>query len=326
MKTYLWLIGPSCSGKSFYAEKLAEKLNIPFMHLDCMYNYLSECNNNMYIAYQQLLKSNDKIMVIDGIVPFHNLENMKALKDTLGNSHIIYLVCNIPYSIYKLNIDKRRLEAENTIMLTKRQFQKEILFYKSIKKDNRYIEISNISDLDKITDEDLRSINYQHTNLTDVKWKQLNIFCDGKTILDLGCSTCWYENFAKIDGAIRYKGLDVNKAYLFNDNAYYFDLNYLENWTQSADIVISTSVYHYINDKEKFIKQVARLTKEIFVFETPLSRLSGKVIECEPNRNLLFVSKLLLEFWIKKYFKSFKCLGKSITEDDSYRLIYHCFK
>jgi hypothetical protein len=45
------------------------------------------------------------------------------------------------------------------------------------------------------------------------------------------------------------------------------------------------------------------------------------------DRNYLyFPSKSLIEYWILKYFKSFECLGESIVEDNSYRLIYHCKK
>jgi hypothetical protein len=63
----------------------------------------------------------------------------------------------------------------------------------------------------------------------------------------------------------------------------------------------------------------------LFILETPLHDASGKELYLG-SRGLYFPTKDLLEEWIFKYFKSFSCLGKSIVEDGSYRLIYHCYK
>lgn len=325
MKTVFWIIGVPCSGKSNLAKLLSEKVNIPFIHLDCSYDYGCDCLEDKKKSYIEIFKTiNQNVYIIDGIIPFHFEIDMNIIKDILKDTRIIYVIVNPIYEQYVLNCEKRKTEKNDTEILSEIEYLKETKRFKDIAK--RYIEICNENDLNKITAEDIRSINYQHLGFTNLKWEQLKINCEGKSILDLGCSSCYYEIFAKKNGAIKYTGLDVNMAYLFNENAHLFDLNELNKWNEPADIVISTSVYHYIGDKEKFIKHASRLTKETFIFETPLSKLSGRLIECEPNRNLLFTTKELLEFWISKYFKSFECLGESIVEDASYRLIYHCKK
>ena len=313
MKTYFWITGVPCSGKSYFAEKLAAKLNIPFVHLDCVFDEKPQLQSDFITAYQNLLPD-APFIVIDGIAMFSRNIDLAALRIVLGDARIIHII---------MNVQLRKKEV-SMFALSRNDYETEIIKYKL--RAGRHIEIKTTNDLNYITDEDLRSIAYQHEGFTNLKWKQLNIDTAGKTVLDLGCSSCFYEKYANEQGATAYTGLDCNMAYLFNENAHHFDLNYLEQWRKPADIVISTSVFHYIGDKEKFIRECARLTRETFVFETPLSRLPGRVLECEPNRNLLFPSKSLLEYWLGKYFNLGECFGECITEDNSYRLIYHCKK
>lgn len=324
LKTVFWFVGVPCAGKSHYAKKLSEKLNIPFIHLDCVEDYTIP-KEEAYRALFNRIYEKQLVYIIDGIIPFNKEEDMCIVKSILGNTRIIYILIKPDYKQYSENVEKRRLEKHDTGKMCSVDFSLNWLFWDDLL-PTPYLIFSKESDLDKITLEDIRNINYQHMGFTNEKWKQLKVDCKGKSVLDLGCSSCYYETFAMEDGAIGYTGLDINFAYLFNKNARYFDLNKLGEWRTPADIVISTSVYHYIGDKEKFIKEAARLTKDTFIFETPLSKLEGRLIECEPNRNLLFTTKGLLEFWLGKYFTSFECLGLSVVEDDSYRLIYHCKK
>jgi ubiquinone/menaquinone biosynthesis C-methylase UbiE len=320
-----WVVGVSCSGKSYYTKLLSEKLNLQYAHLDCAYDHFSE-NCDKVEAYKKALSHiTSDVFIIDGIKPFMYTDDMDALKKTIGNVRIIYVLVSPSYEVYESNISKRLQESASTNGLTINSYVLENIKLGLLIK--KCVTIETEADLEKITDEDIRSLRYQLVGHTDKKWQLLKIDCAGKSILDLGCSACFYDELSKKDGAKSYVGLDVNMAYLFNENARAFDINYIDRWRETADIVVCTSVLHYIKDKEKFIKECSRLANEMFVLETPLSMEKGLYLECDKNRHdLLFPTQELLEYWISKYFKSFECLGRSITQDDSYRLIYHCKK
>jgi SAM-dependent methyltransferase len=327
LTTIFWFLGPTCAGKSFLSEKLSDKLNIQNYHLDCYVHCMDNDQKSLNIAYKNLINDHKDIFILDGYIPFINEEHKIALFSALPEDvRIIYVLVKPNYINYCENILERKKISNNFNIIPEEDYLKSFdIFTSNISK---YILIHDESDMyQKITEEDIRSLRYQHFGHTEKKWNKLQIDCNNKTILDLGCSSCFYEIFSKQQGAKKYTGLDVNMAYLFNSNAHLFDLNHLEEWKERYDIVISTSMIHYIKDKENFIKNAARLTNELFILELPLSKLSELVIECDPNRHYLyFPSKSLIEYWILKYFKSFECLGHSIVEDNSYRLIYHCKK
>ncbi len=317
MKLAFWITGVPCSGKSYEAVKMGERLNLPVYHLDLIDDRTTIDNMTKEEGYRHIFKNIKENIIIEGLIPFSFNTDMEIVKRILSEYKIIYLVLEPSYNQYlkqtELRDYKKVLSSEDYSNYSKKL------------KDSIKMPLVLTNGTEVITDEDLRSFNYQHDGFTDVKFKQLKINPSGKTILDLGCSSCAFEKYLMESGAIKYTGLDVNKIYLANENAHFFDINNLENWSIPADIVISTSVLHYIHDKEKFIKEVSRLTNELFILETPLHDASGKELYLG-SRGLYFPTKDLLEEWIFKYFKSFSCLGKSIVEDGSYRLIYHCYK
>ena len=317
MKLAFWITGVPCSGKSYEAVKMGERLNLPVYHLDLIDDRTTIDNMTKEEGYRHIFKNIKENIIIEGLIPFSFNPDMEIVKRILSDYKIIYLFLEPSYNQYlkqtALRDYKKVLSLEDYSNYSKKL------------KDSIKMPLVLTNGTEVITDEDLRSFNYQHDGFTDVKFKQLQINPSGKTILDLGCSSCAFEKYLMESGAIKYTGLDVNKIYLANSNAHLFDINNLENWSTPADIVISTSVLHYIHDKEKFIKEVSRLANELFILETPLHDASGKELHLG-SRGLYFPTKDLLEEWISKYFKSFSCLGESIVEDGSYRLIYHCYK
>ena len=317
MKLAFWITGVPCSGKSYEAIKMGERLNLPVYHLDLIDDRTTIDNMTKEEGYRNILKNLEENIIIEGIIPFTFKRDMEIVQRILSDYKIIYLVLEPSYNQYlkqtELRDYKKVLSLEDYSNYSKKL------------KDSIKMPLVLTNGTEVITDEDLRSFNYQHDGFTDVKFKQLKINPSGKTILDLGCSSCAFEKYLMESGATKYTGLDVNKIYLANSNAHLFDINNLEDWHNPADIVICTSVLHYIHDKEKFIREAARLSNELFVLETPLHNAEGKDLHLG-SRGLYFPTKELLEEWIFKYFKSFSCLGKSIVEDGSYRLIYHCYK
>lgn len=324
-KIAFWIIGVGCAGKSMYAKKLANKLDIHAIHLDCIRDRLRD-GFTLEDGYRDLLCDKDDVIVIDGILPFITLEEMYYVKEYLKDYKIIYVLINPPYEKYLKNVEKRKkIEPEQEAMTeTFYNFKTEML--KNLVR-YRYVEIKKKEDLDQIEKEDIRNLQYQKTEHTKNKWNSLKVDCKDKSVLDLGCSACFYEEYSKEQGAKSYLGLDVNKAWIFNENARYFDLNNLELYKDTHDIVISTSMIHYIKDKEKFIKECARIAQDQFILECPLSKLDGLVLEQDPQRHdLFFPSMDLIKYWLGKYFNEFEIVGESPTEDDSYRIIFKAKK
>ena len=324
MKLAFWLIGETCAGKSTYSKILAEKLNTKWLSLDTVNDRLSE-GMTKRDAYNHIFKDSPDTIIVDGIIPLSYSYDMEIVLNCLKDYEIIYVVIKPRYKKWLQNIEARKIEipGSNPKIKTSCDYNN---YYEQLTYNNaiaRYLIIENKSDLAIISLEQIRNLNYQHNGFTDVKFKQLQINCKDKHVLDLGCSSCQFEPMFMAKGAKTYRGLDVNLSYLIRKNAQYFNINNLENYNYKHDIVVCSSVMHYIHDKEKFIKECSRIAKELCVLEIPLDKGPGRYLHLG-SRGLYFPTKLLFEDWISKYFKTFKCIGNSIVEDGSYRLIYHC--
>lgn len=317
MRIAFWITGNTCVGKSHNAKILAERFGVRVRHLDTVFDRINIDGMTKLDGYKAILKDLKDIAVLDGVVPFNYKEDMDIIQSLLGGYKVIYIIIAPDYNQWIKNVEARKTEIpdSNPKIITKEKYEE----YNTALKNRVGKYLEGIEDLSM---EDVRNLRYQHDGFTDVKWKQLRIDARGKSLLDLGCSSCQFE---RLSGADRYTGLDSNLSFLINNNAHRFDLNKLEEWVYDADIVVCSSVIHYIHDKEKFIKECARLAKELFVLEIPLHRGDGKELHLG-SRGLYFPTKELLEEWLGKYFESFECLGESIVEDNSYRLIYHCKK
>jgi len=326
-KIAFWFIGAGCAGKSYYSMKLSEREGIIRKNLDLVAHYPNLYPENKKKAYETVFGNHDDLVIIDSQIPFNYKIDLAIVKEMLFEYTIIYVMVIPKYAIFIENVEKRKIEIpESDKTITKYTEEEYIQFYRELKrKAGRYLVIEKETDLDIISMEQVRNLRYQKDGFTDVKFKQLSIDCKNKSVLDLGCSSCQYEPMFLKSGAIEYKGLDVNFSYLICKNAELFNINNLENWKKQYDIVVCSSVMHYIHDKEKFIRECARITKELCVLEIPLKLGEGREL-CLGSRGLYFPTKKLFEQWVSKYFTNFKCLGKSIVEDGSYRLIYHCYK
>lgn len=323
MKIAFWVVGASCSGKSYYGKKIADNLQSNLVYLDTVLDRINFDKLSKKEGYEVLFRNKKDVVVLEGIIPFTFSEDMKIVSEILKDYKIIYVLINPDYLEYIKRVNLRRLEIPNSnpIELSEQSYYAYLERIKDIL--GRCIEIKTDEDLRIISLEQIRNLNYQHNGFTDIKFRQLKVEPKDKSVLDLGCSACMFEDYFMKAGAKKYTGLDVNLSYLINKNAHCFNLNELEKWNKKADIVVCSSVLHYIHDKEKFIKECSRLTKELFVLETPLATEEGSRLLLG-NRGLYFPTVDLLEEWLGKYFKDFKRLGTSIVEDRSFRLIYHC--
>jgi len=323
LKIVFWVVGLPCSGKSYYAIKIAEKMKTKAIHLDTVINREKVDKLSKEEGYKAILKNIEETAVIDGIAPFTYENEMKMVKSIIKDYKIIYILVEPKYSDYLLWVTKRKIEKPDSSPLTEKGYEE---YYQKLKdRIKLFYSLKDDKSLDGLHLGQAIGLKYQHDGFTDVKFKQLKINAKGKSILDLGCNACATEKYFMDDGATRYIGLDVNLSCLLTKNARLFDLNNLEDWKDNFDIVVCTSTLHYIHDKEKLIKESARIANELFVLEAPVAVEGGKKI-IYGSRELYFPTKDLLEHWISNHFTRFECLGKSIVEDGSRRFIYHCFK
>ncbi len=325
MKIAFWLVGATCSGKSTYAEIVAKALETDVKYLDVIADKIELEGMSREEGYCDIFKDKKDILVVEGIVPFNFPLDMEYVSRHLVEYEVIYILVAPEYQEWLKRRDTRKAEIPTSEppFMTEEEYKK---YNKKLRgRLRRFLEVRNKEDLEIISMEQIRNLRYQHEGFTDTKWKQLLVDVKSKRVLDLGCSACQFESFAIENGAKRYLGLDINFSYLIRKNAVLFDLNKLEEWQDLFDIVICTSVMHYIHDKEKFIRECARITEELCVLEIPLDKGDGIELHLG-SRGLYFPTRKLFESWLEKYFASFRCVGQSIVEDGSFRLIYHCKK
>lgn len=136
------------------------------------------------------------------------------------------------------------------------------------------------------TDENLSRLlcehsDYQNDEFVKGKWEKLNIAeqVKGKTVLDIGCCSGRQMLNCLKAGAKSVSGVDSNWRYLEDcvDNGVGHNLRKAELNDPNAlrglghfDITLLLATLHYVEDKAEFIRQVASLTDEMLVLESPV--------------------------------------------------------
>ena len=123
--------------------------------------------------------------------------------------------------------------------------------------------------------------DYQNDAFVSGKWEKLNIAeqVKGKTVLDIGCNSGRQMKNCLEAGAKSATGIDSNWRYLEDcvDNGVGQNLRKAELNDPNAlrglghfDITLLLATLHYVEDKAEFIRQVASLTDEMLVLESPV--------------------------------------------------------
>jgi ubiquinone/menaquinone biosynthesis C-methylase UbiE len=330
MKTIIHIVGVSCAGKSYYAEKLSEELNIPLLQIDNVYKppapHTFEEKMEKYKQFINIRKD-DRLYIADGFMPFTHEEDMICFKNAIEDAQIVYMVVKPSFERYSMNIEERSIGGTAWHVLNKKEYKKR---YEELDRQigRKYILVEKEDDI-PLKKRDILNLTYQHTGVTDVRWSQLKVNCKGKTVLDIGCCSGYYGIYAKNEGAKIYKGIDTEDIQQYvSEDIQIYNANCLEKWKERYDIVISTSMFHYITDKDKFIRECSRITKEVFILECPISLEEGEHLEFINGylyKGLYLPTKGMIELWLGKYFKSFGYLGEGISENGSTRLIYKAY-
>jgi 2-polyprenyl-3-methyl-5-hydroxy-6-metoxy-1,4-benzoquinol methylase len=174
---------------------------------------------------------------------------------------------------------------------------------------------------------------YQKDGFTDKKWEGLHMPpLKGKTLLDLACNSGMMCQQASREGATRVLGVDYNFRYLKEAHragveTMFMDLAHVSRIGEQFDYVLLLSTLHYIRDPERLIEEIATLTKELFVWEGPVSQKDGLVLEFrEGPYNNYIPTEGLLRRWLENSFAQVTRVGPSVSPDSSTRVVYHCWK
>ena len=183
----------------------------------------------------------------------------------------------------------------------------------------------------KFTDENLDRLfcehnNYQKQEFVDEKWRLLNVDVKGKSVLDIGCNSGRIGIKCHEAGVKEYAGIDSNWRYLedchdqgVKGEFTQMELNeFADKWKKKFDVVLCLATFHYIEDKDAFIKKIAEITKGLFVLEGPVENGDPKFA---PKQE--YVEELL-----NKYFKKVEFCGPSVSPSiksiHSKRFIWKC--
>lgn len=118
----------------------------------------------------------------------------------------------------------------------------------------------------------------------------------GKRVLDLGCGYGWHALYAMENGASSVVGVDISQKMLkiAKDKTHYPEVEYIcsaiediDFEKESFDIVISSLVFHYIEDYSQIINKIHKALKPngnlIFTVEHPLFTANGTQDWCYDN-------------------------------------------
>lgn len=166
---------------------------------------------------------------------------------------------------------------------------------------------------------------------TEYIWKMCALDTKGKSFVDIGSHTAYYAIQSLREGGTESVALDRDKKRLevakkiaehfevkekFFTNS--FDFNKVESvlGKYQYDITWCIGLLHYIDDKERFIKEMAEKTKEVFIVEIFINPANATSLHKHYNPNTLV--------WLNKYFKRLELLGPVKKQFDN-RVIYKCY-
>jgi len=342
MRKIIYITGITSSGKTTAAEKLSIFLNIPFLKADDVYSMIArelkydradklvmpefwkkfEGFSQLKIKYyKELLKDIKGDFIIEGFPLFFE-QDRQIIENIIGEHFKTIFKLEIPVDTW-INYANGKLggyHSEQDYAYLNRFFEVPKQFY-------------------KITDPKQLLVTgelYQREGFTDKKWELLNINkkdLSGKSIIDLGCNSGWIADNCFTAGASEVSGVDYNWRYLDQARekgikSFLCDLDEF-NFDKEYDVVLCLAVFHYIRDKELFLKKVASATKELFVLEIPVYDKDPDGIALhlhDTGKCQYFIPTIkLITLWLNKYFSRVE-ISNSIPPDNSFRLIFKCYK
>lgn len=337
-KQIIFILGTTACGKTTTAENFKYMYNADVINMDLFYDFVGIVYDRLDFDQLTLLSEQEKYPDIDtwkerwlryrlGLLRRSQSRTLVVEGATLASEkerNIILSLVDAPCTVLLL-------EPWNWDILYSRKHgmradRKMLDDYRNTIEGD-YIIVNRIEELTE-------PLVYQRLGFTDKKWQALkldNLY--GKSLLDLGCSTGWFNMYATSQGVGRYVGVDnqwkqIIKARSDHYGEYvYGDIEeYLNSTEDKFDIVIMASTLHYFNNKEEIIHKISTITQELFVLEIPISEEDDMDEHSVQGQTYTIPTEKLAISWLKKYFKKVEIVGESVPPDGSYRLVFKAWK
>jgi hypothetical protein len=295
-----------------------------------IYETMDKCFKVSYLEWFDYLLPQQ--IILEGFGLFNNPLELQVLQDIFKEHEKRYLMIYPDYEQWIRN----RTNKSNDIKMNRDRllpsFKDEVDYYEDC---NKYLskmpkETIVIKSLDQLQATATGGITYQNDDVINKKWLALGLTdLKDKKVFELSCNAGGYLSKAYEQGAKCY-GLDIawellNETLNKISNAQLY-LSKIEdfNFPEHYDYIISISSFHYYKHREKVIEKISNAC-DCFLLECPVSNDDKENLIYYGGENIV-PSKLLLEKWLKKYFKKVTIIGQTENIDNEPRNIWRCEK
>lgn len=354
------LLGPTASGKTTTGNKLAEHLKCNVVHADDVYNMLGKSYNspahlflNPLVGLEPPIQNYERrlkrywsdilrphlgcnTLVIEGgslVLPL----DYDAVIEELEPEHVwnFYLVPEAYDKLFKLKYPKPVKSVKTGPIEdgshARSQYQ---IHMDKFKMSHDVINITKLSHL-------LEKLPYQRNGLTDTKFSRFAIdTLEGKNVLDIGCNTGWFCDFAFDLKCRSYTGIEAAyreliHAIRFRPRGRYIYGKLQDHWDDlnsvKFDVIFLCATLHYFDNKMIIINKLSKLLNNggYLILETPVCQSDQAIEQPYPNagKNVTIPSCKLVEQWLRVIFGDFKYIADSIPPDGtSHRVVYKAVK
>lgn len=362
-KTVYLIGGLGCSGKSTFAQKLAQEQGIPYFRADDVYfivannlgispeklayapmqqtwedpkelglpdfgiyGSMKECVRSSYLEFFSY--NLPQSFVLEGEALYWNPHERDLVNELLSEREVVNVCLTPNYEQWLKNRTKRLKEGGHCPPFTEQED------YNNLTKDYlTYVPDRTILIKDGYTECSLMGgTNYQTDDFSTPKWSIFNFpeKLDNRIFLDISCNTGWFSQMAADRGA-KVTGLDISWQVLFEAQKRVpsgtFRLSKVEDFEFGTyDYILCSSAFHYYTNREEIIKRISKATT-YFVIELPLLNSEKDDIQYQDSYQESFcslVSESLMLKWLKKYFKDVEKIGETIQPNSPNRSVYRC--
>lgn len=332
MRNVIYIGGITASGKTTVAAQLGQHLGLPVYQTDAAYSTIAKWLNYpqaehlvvpwkwkefpkfgalKHDAYRALLGEERGDFIIEGFCLYFE-QDRQLISQVTGSSWPTYFQLKPPVGKWLEMAEKKFGKTHS--------YKDYDQLQKHFEPPAHYYEISDPQVLFAHHEP------YQRTGFTDDKWERLQLGdLTGQTVLDLGCNAGWIGRYCLDAGAKQVVGIDCNWRYLEEARQRGLEtkllrLERLSEVEGQFDKVLCLATFHYLTDKEAFIKECARLCRQELILEVPVLQEPG--LKLGPKNHYYIPTPELVLQWLHKYFAQAQVIGESPAPDDSHRLIF----
>ena len=346
MKTVYYITAPTCSGKTTMALRLGRRMELPVYHADTVYEMLQSRHQlsvpadrlfdpeeverlhldfgdykNIVDAkrplYAELITRKSGDFIIEGY-SLSFADDRRLVSEAVGAHRSVILRINLPFEKWKHQYSLKMGQSGDHLL----QAYERINSFFSAREGDVVYEFQDANAVDQ------HYSPYQKAGFTDKKIEALRIpILSGDVVNDIGCNEGLIGQWCLQHGAKHVRGYDANWRFLDraaqnNLEVYLGDIE--SNNLKTADVNLCVSVFHYFKNPQGFLAKVKAATGRLLVLEIPIYEEKGLLAKFEPANDTTKYSTDLIELWLKRNFPTVERVGRSVSPDGSFRLVYHC--